>query len=112
MSVKSHFARLLLVLLLCLAVTACGKNKLTQENFDKLKEGSTTLEEAQKLLGKGEKEGGDGSNIAAGVGIAVGGVASAPTSGGGEVYVFERGDRKIRLTFRQGKLVHKQKEGF
>lgn len=104
----SRLARLLAALALCLFVTACGKNKLTTENFDKLKDGMSVAE-AEKLLGKGDREG-DAGNSSAG---AVGGVdLGGGTSGGGTVYVFERGDRKVRLTFRQDKLVHKMKEGF
>lgn len=101
------FARFVLILLLCLLLPAC-KSKVSKANFDKIKEGMT-LEEAEKILGKGEKETGDGSNVAGQFGVAI---PSAPTSGGGDVYTWESNTSTIRLTFRGGKLVHKQATGF
>jgi hypothetical protein len=99
--------RIVLILLICLLLPAC-KSKVNKANFDKVKEGMT-LEEVQKILGKGEKETGDGSNVAAQFGVAI---PSAPMSGGGDVYVWESNTSTIRLTFRGGKLVHKQATGF
>ncbi|HTU91223.1 MAG TPA: hypothetical protein VMF69_14180 [Gemmataceae bacterium] len=100
-------ARFVLILLVCLLLPAC-KSKVNKANFDKVKDGMT-LEEVEKILGKGSKETGDGSNVAAQFGVAL---PAAPISGGGDVYTWESGDNTIRLTFRSGKLVHKQATGF
>jgi hypothetical protein len=99
--------RLLLILLVCLLLPAC-QTKVNKANYEKVKEGMT-LEEVEKLLGKGNIETGDGSNVAGQFGVAL---PSAPTSGGGDVYTWESGNNTIRLTFRDGKLVHKQATGF
>ena len=99
--------RFLVILLVCLLLPAC-QSKVTKANFDKVKEGMT-LEEVEKVLGKGSKETGDGSNVAGQFGVAL---PSAPTSGGGDVYSWESSSSTIRLTFRDGKLVHKQATGF
>lgn len=99
--------RIMLILLVCLLVPAC-KSKVNKANYDKVKVGMT-LEEVEKILGKGEKETGDGSNVAGQFGVAI---DTPPTSGGGDVYSWESGDNTIRLTFRGGKLVHKQATGF
>jgi hypothetical protein len=96
-----------LVLLGCLLLPAC-QSKVNKVNYEKVKEGMT-LEEVEKILGKGNKETGDGSNVAAQFGVAL---PSAPTSGGGDVYTWESGNNTIRLTFRDGKLVHKHATGF
>jgi hypothetical protein len=106
MSQTPLFARLLVVLVLCLLVTGC-KSKITKENYDKITVGMS-LEDVQKILGKGEKETGDGSNVAGQFGVAVGG---APTVGGGDVYVFENNKVTLRITFKQGKVVHKDHKG-
>jgi hypothetical protein len=95
------------ILLACLLLPAC-QSKVTKANFDKVKEGMT-LEEVEKVLGKGSKETGDGSNVAGQFGVAI---PSAPTSGGGDVYTWENSSSTIRLTFRDGKLVHKHATGF
>lgn len=108
MRFNSHeYARFVLILLMCLLLPACNR-KITKANFEKVKEGMT-LEETEKILGKGEKETGDGSNVAGQFGVAI---PSAPTSGGGDVYIWENNTSTIRLTFRGGKLVHKQATGF
>ena len=98
---------LALILLICLLLPAC-QSKVNKANFDRVKEGMT-LEEVEKVLGKGSKETGDGSNVAGQFGVAI---PSAPTSGGGDVYTWESTSSSIRLTFRDGKLVHKQATGF
>lgn len=99
--------RYALILLMCLLLPAC-KSKVNKTNYDKVKVGMT-LAEVEKILGKGDKETGDGSNVAGQFGVAI---EAAPTSGGGDVYTWESGDNSIRLTFRSGKLVHKQATGF
>ncbi|HEY7326458.1 MAG TPA: hypothetical protein VH592_02385 [Gemmataceae bacterium] len=100
-------ARFVVVLLMCLLLPAC-QSKVNKANFDKVKEGMT-LEEVEKVLGKGSKETGDGSNVAGQFGVAI---PSAPTSGSGDVYTWESNSSTIRLTFRDGKLVHKSATGF
>jgi hypothetical protein len=107
MSSLPRCARLAAVLALCLLTTACVK-KVTKANFDKIKDGMT-LAEVEKILGKGTKETGDGSNVAGQFGVAV---MPAAASGGGDVYVWESGDKKITLTLRQDKVVHRQPSGF
>ena len=101
--------RFVLILLFCLLLPAC-KGKINKANYDKIKEGMT-LPEVEKILGKGNKETGDGSNVAGQFGVAI---SAAPTSGGGDVYTWESGDSSstIRLTFRDGKLVAKNATGF
>jgi hypothetical protein len=102
----SMLARFLVVLMLCLLVTGC-KSKVNKENLDKITVGMS-LEDVQKILGKGEKETGDGSNVAGQFGVAVGG---APAVGGGDVYVWENNKVTVRITFKQGKVVHKDHKG-
>lgn len=99
--------RVAFVLVLCLLVPAC-KSKVNKDNYEKVKDGMT-LDEVEKLLGKGEKETGDGSNVAGQFGVAM---PSAPVVGGGDVYNWESGDKKVAVTFRQGKVVHKRATGF
>ena len=100
-------ARFVLILLMCLLLPAC-KSKVNKANYEKVKDGMT-LAEVEKILGKGDKETGDGSNVAGQFGVAI---DAAPTSGGGDVYIWENGNNTIRLTFRGGKLVHKGATGF
>lgn len=99
--------RIVLILLVCLLVPAC-KSKVNKANYDKVKDGMS-LQEVEKILGKGEKETGDGSNVAGQFGVAIPAVA---TSGGGDVYTWESGNNTIRLTFRGDKLIAKQATGF
>ena len=99
--------RFVLILLLCLLLPAC-KSKVNKANYEKVKEGMT-LSEVEKILGKGTKETGDGSNVAGQFGVAI---DTPVTVGGGDVYTWESGDKTLRLTFRSGKLVHKQATGF
>jgi hypothetical protein len=100
-------ARIALALALCLLVPACVKSKVTRANFDKITNGMT-MEEVEKVLGKGEKETGDGSNVAGQFGVAVTGT---PTVGGGETYKWESSKATITVTFRQGKVVGKSEKG-
>ena len=101
------YVRFVLILLICLLLPAC-KSRVNKANYDKVKEGMS-LEEVEKILGKGSKETGDGSNVAGQFGVAL---PSVPTSGGGDVYTWESSENTIRLTFRGGKLVHKHATGF
>ncbi len=101
----AKLVRLAAVLAVCLLLPAC-KTKVTKANFEKIKEGMT-LAEVEKILGKGTKETGDGSNIAAQAGVDVVGLAPA-SAGSGEVFKWEGGNNEIILTFRDGKVVHKR----
>ena len=71
--------KLVLLLALCLLLAGCKKSKVTQENFDKIKN-DMTLKEVEAILGEGTREGGDGANIAAQVGVDVTGGAPAQSS--------------------------------
>jgi hypothetical protein len=104
---RSSLFRLALALGLCLLLPACVKSKVTKANFDKISNG-LTLEEVEKVLGKGEKETGDGSNVAGQFGVAV---TAPPAAGGGETYKWESPKATITVTFRQGKVVGKNQKG-
>jgi hypothetical protein len=97
------------LLALCLALTGCGKSKITQENYDKITNGMT-LKEVEAILGEGTSQGGDGANVAAQFGVDVtGGVqSSAPST---VDYVWEKGKKSITVTFKGGKVVGKRKDG-
>jgi hypothetical protein len=62
----------------------------------------------EKILGKGEQETGDGSNMAGQFGVAM-----EPAGGnkGVEIYVWESGNKKITVFFRQGKVANKASTG-
>jgi hypothetical protein len=100
-------ARIAVLIALCLLLPACIKNKVTKSNFDAIKNGMT-LDEVEKLLGKGTREGGDGSNVAAQFGVHV---ESTPSSG--TTYTWERGGNSITVYFnKEGKVVNKRSTGF
>jgi hypothetical protein len=99
-------ARLAAVLALCLLIGAC-KSKVSKAHFDKVREGMT-LEDVEKLLGKGTKEEGDDSNVAAQFGVAL---PLGPTAGGGGAWKRESGTNSITVLIRQGKVVGKQSSG-
>lgn len=101
MSHTPLYARLALVVVLCLLLPGC-KSKVTKANFDKVTIGMS-LEEVEKILGKGAKE--TGTNTGGAVGLAL---PTTPTVGGGDEYKWESNDHSITITFRQGKVVHKR----
>lgn len=109
MAPASTFARLggVFVFALCLSLTGCGKDKLTKENFDKVKN-DMTLAQVEAILGEGTSQGGDGANVAAQVGVDVTGGAPAPST---VDYVWEKGSKSITVTFKQGKVVGKKSSG-
>jgi hypothetical protein len=98
-----------LLLAMCLALSGCGKDKITKANYDKITN-DMTLKEVEAILGEGTSQGGDGANVAAQFGVDVsGGVqASATTS---VDYVWEKGNKSITITFRGGKVVNKKSSG-
>ena len=84
----------LLACLLIVGLVACAK--VTQENYDKIKDGMTA-KEVEAILGKPvEGEGG---------GVALGGM-SAGTK------VWKDGNKKISITFMNDKVTLKAKDGF
>ena len=98
---------LAILLGLCLAAAGCGKSKITKENFDKITTGMT-LSEVEAILGEGSNQSGDGSVVAAQVGVDVSGGAAAPAT---VDYLWEKGKKSITVTFRQGKVVTKKSSG-
>jgi hypothetical protein len=91
----------------CLLLTGCNKSKVTKENFDKIKT-NMTLQEVEEILGKGTRQGGDGSLVANQVGVDVSG--GAPPSATVE-YVWEDGSKSITITFSQSRVVQKKQSG-
>jgi hypothetical protein len=69
-----------------------------------------TLKEVEAVLGKGEKEEGDGSGVAAQFGVDVGSGQPAANKAI-ERYVWESGDKKITVYFQSGKATNKDQKG-
>jgi hypothetical protein len=100
----------LVLLLACLLASGCA-NKVTKANFDKVATGMT-LKEVEALLGKGVKEEGDGSGVAAQFGVDVGGGVGVQVGNKAiDRYVWESGDKKITVYFRDGKATGKDQKG-
>ena len=109
MFLSSRVRRPILTLLaLCLLVSGCGKSKVSKANYDKINN-DMSLAEVEAILGKGEKDEGDGSNMAAQVGIDVGGGGGA--SPGVENYKWEKGTKEITVMFVKGKVQSKRQSG-
>jgi hypothetical protein len=100
----------LALLLACLLAGGCA-NKVTKANFDKVATGMN-LKEVEGLLGKGVKEEGDGSGVPAQFGVDVGGVSVQVGNKGIDRYVWESGDKKITVYFRDGKVTGKDQKGW
>jgi hypothetical protein len=107
--------RWFLLLPLLVSVPACGNKKISRENFDKIKVENPgkgdgmTLEEVETILGRGTKENQtDGGGLATQVGVHIPGAKSI---GGGDSYIWESGDKLIRVYFRNGKAVNKMQNG-
>jgi hypothetical protein len=103
---RVQLGRLTVLCMLCLILTGC-QSKITKENFEQIKN-DMTLEDVERLLGKGTELSGDASLVAAQVGIDVnaGGKGSSA-----EVYKWESDKKSITVTFRKGKVVHKTSTG-
>jgi hypothetical protein len=110
-SARARLGRIVVLLALCLALTGCGKSKITQENFDKIKN-DMTLKEVEAILGEGTSQGGDGANVAAQVGVDVTGGLGGPQGPSTVPYLWEHGKKSITVNFRGGKVVGKEKAGF
>ena len=96
------------VCIVCFFMTGCGKDKVTKENYDKITT-DMTLEQVQAILGEGTKQGGDGSVMAAQVGVdmTAGGLSpNVPL-----MYVWESGQKSITITFKGGKVALKNQSG-
>jgi hypothetical protein len=90
-----------LVFMVCLALPACGKNKVTKANFDKIKVGMT-LAEVEAILGKGKKEEQAGTAAANKItGATLGVQGKLPDQ---DIYVWESGVKTITVIFVNGKV--------
>jgi len=105
---SSTVPRLVALLVVCLLLTGCVKNKVTKENYAKINVGMS-LDDVEKILGKGTKEEGDGTGTAAQFGVHI---AQAPKVGGGDTYVWERGGKKITVFVKDGKVTGKNSPDF
>jgi hypothetical protein len=104
-----RLGRTALVLTLCLCAGACGKNRVSKANYEKVEKGMS-LGEVEAILGKGERETGDGSNIAAGAGgvdVNMGEARSSP----GTTYLWENKGKKITIVFINDKVFSKAESG-
>jgi hypothetical protein len=104
---KRRFGAILALFTISLFLAGCGKSKITQENYAKIENGMT-LDEVEHVLGNGTPAGGDGSLVAAQVGVDVGSGASRSST---VEYIWESGNNSITVAFRQGKVVNKRKTG-
>ena len=103
-----RLGRMTIFVALCLIPLGCGKSTVTKENFDKIKN-DMTVDQVESLLGRGSPQG-DGSMVAAQVGVDVTGGASSPST---QDYLWESGKNSITVTFnKQGKVVFKKSSGF
>jgi hypothetical protein len=95
----SRLGLVAVVLAVCLLLPACGNSKVTKPNFDKITVGMT-LSEVEAILGKGSKvDEGDGSNVAAQVGVDVT-MGAGPPRKTGDTYTWDgKGDKSITVFF-------------
>lgn len=106
MSGTGRIVRFAVVLAVLLVLPAC-KSKVTKANFERIKDGMT-LEEVTKVLGKGNKETGDGSNVAGQFGVAV---MPTSTSNQPDTYTWESNTGTITVFFRDNKVIGKRASG-
>jgi len=88
---------LLLAFLMTFVLVGCSKPGVSKSNYDKVENGMT-LAEVEEILGTGKK----GSSVAGAVG---------ELSGKGAAYVWEDGDKKITVFFKDDKVVKKAQVG-
>ena len=115
MSLLGRRGCFVLLLAACFFVSACTNNrKVTRANYEQIKEGMS-LAEVEQILGKGQREsGGDGSNVAAQAGVAVGGLEGMTPRPKSDVatFVWESGvTKKITIVFVDGKVRSKTEAG-
>jgi hypothetical protein len=101
----SRFAQTALLLAFLLLLSGCGKNKVTKANYDKITDGMS-LQDVEALVGKGTKDTGDGSNVAAQVGVAID-MAPRAVEKDVDYYVWEKGNKSFTVTFKSNKVMHK-----
>ncbi len=102
-----RFAALFLLCFTCLTLAGCGAGKVTKENFAKIKN-DMTLQQVEAILGSGSKQGGDASAMGAQFGVDIGASAPPPST---VDYLWERGNKSITITFRNGKVVATKNSG-
>jgi hypothetical protein len=95
-----------LLLAACLCLPACGNSKINKANYNRIQEGMS-LEDVEGILGKGTRQEGDGSGVAAQFGVHV----DPGRGGSGEQYVWESGDSSITVYFRNEKVANKTSKG-
>lgn len=88
------------LMLATVVMTGC-EEKVSQENFDKIKVGGT-LAEAEAFMGKGEYE-----TVMSG-GISAGGISSTEVKTS-NTYKWEHGTKAITVTVVDGKILQKNK---
>lgn len=113
MSTRKPWARrgeVVVLLAACVALAGCGPSKLTKANYEKIKN-DMTLQQVEEILGRGEQQGGDGSNVAAQVGVDVGGLGGGGSRRPGKEFLWESGETKITVTFVNDKVVGKSYRG-
>ncbi|MGB2823697.1 MAG: hypothetical protein WBF17_22135 [Phycisphaerae bacterium] len=91
------FACLLLVGMAATMLAGCGGSKVSKGNFDKVQNGMTQAE-VEKVLGEGTEEAGGGG--------AIGGIVAS-----GKILSWTDGEKKITVTFANGKVVAKTQSG-
>jgi hypothetical protein len=101
-----RLAAVSLVLALTLLLSGCA-GKVTKANFDKITNGMS-LSEVEAILGKGERNDGDGSNVAAQVGVDVGAPAKPR---GFTSYIWQSGDKSIEVQLTNDKVTGKIAKG-
>ncbi len=111
MQCQANVIRRALIFTVCmLSLTGAGcKNKITKDNFDKIENGMS-LQEVERILGPGTPVGGDGSGVAAQVGVDVGGGLGGRPSPLTE-YTWESGGNSITVGIMRDKVVAKRKSG-
>jgi hypothetical protein len=97
MTKKGTIVLLVAAFLLTFVVVGCSKPGVSKEGFDKVEKGMT-LAQVEKILGT-EKKGGEASG------------ALGKLAGSGATYVWEDGDKKITVVFKDGKVETKAAVG-
>ncbi len=95
--------RTLLICVASVCVLAGCEKKLTDDNYDKVKEGMT-IYEVQGVIGKGEKQEISGMSIS---GAAVAGGAGRNSQ---DTYIWKEGANTWTMIFQDGKLLSKQRQ--
>ena len=97
MARKGTAALLPVAFLMVLVIAGCSKSGVSKDNYDKIENGMT-LAEVEKILGP-DKKGASGAATLGGL------------TGKGATYVWEAGDKKITVAFKDDKVVSKSQIG-